>query len=336
MARTLSLSLRPRSFRGLLGQRKITDAIVKQYASGREPSAWMFTGSAGTGKTTLARILAVSVNCTHQETFGYPCDSCWRSRNDLSILEINASELSGIDDIGLAVDGAAYAPMPPSRRRVFILDEAQRLSKASQNLLLKYFEDCPSTTVWVICTTEPHKILLTLRSRCLSYALVPLRIRTMRALVELVLRKTNSELPVEPLVDALFDEGVTSPRLILMALEKYLSGVAVEQVVLGVSGEVQSRVLCRGVVAGEWSVVKEELQKMEAGDARLTRSAVAGYLRKVMLGSDNGVMAKASESIDLLSRTVFVDESLQLATVQSALFQITEKFRLVKTGKRNV
>ena len=162
---------------GLIGQKKVVSAIRSQIKSGRIPHAWMFTGITGAGKTTIARILAVALQCHHQKNFGSPCKDCWSARKDFAIYEVNASELNGVEDIGKIAANSRFAQMPPSTKRVYILDEAQMLSKNAQNLLLKFFEDASSTTVWIICTTERQKIIKTLQSRCMAYAMVPLSFR---------------------------------------------------------------------------------------------------------------------------------------------------------------
>src|SRR6185503_10000650 len=145
-------------------------AFKSQAAPGRMPRAWMFIGQSGSGKTTIARILATSLNCTHNE-FGDPCSLCLKNSSKFQIHEINAGDISGVDDIREIAVGSQYAPISPTRRRVYILDEAQRISSAAQNLLLKYFEEAPRTTVWIVCTTEPDKILRTLRRRCMVYTM---------------------------------------------------------------------------------------------------------------------------------------------------------------------
>ena len=137
----LSLALRPRTLSGLVGQKNLTTAIRAQMRSKRRPRAWMFTGQSGGGKTTIASIVALSLQCEHQtpDTWGDPCEVCWKQRSDYSILEINASEVSGVEEIGKIASDSKLRPMPPSKYRVYILDEAQLLTNNSQSLLLKPF-----------------------------------------------------------------------------------------------------------------------------------------------------------------------------------------------------
>src|SRR6266566_3384947 len=137
MSRPLAVSMRPRRLSELIGQETLVEVIRKKQET-RDPAAWMFTGPTGTGKTTVARIIAVSLQCKHQKQFGEPCDESLAARSSFSIREINASEVSGVEEIGAVAQASVYLTAPPSKRSVFILDEAQRLSPSSQNLLLKY------------------------------------------------------------------------------------------------------------------------------------------------------------------------------------------------------
>src|SRR6266481_4802829 len=232
MNQPLSIAFRPQSFESMVGSKKLIQMIRGHIESGRLPQAWLFSGETGTGKTTCARILALSLQCPHQDgkgRFGTPCQLCQKNKTMYDIMEVNASEVSGVQDIGKIAESSLYAPRPPSRYRIFILDEAMRLSSEAQNLLLKYFEDCPKTSIWIICTTNPQKILRTLRSRCVYYEIPGLKLDGIKELVERAIRFAGSSLgphPPDPklslknagpLVDALAEQGVWNPRFILQA-----------------------------------------------------------------------------------------------------------------------
>src|SRR5208283_858923 len=105
--RTLALSLRPRKFSQLIGQGSVVSAIKEQYAQKREPPAWMFVGPTGTGKTTLARILALSLQCEHGE-MGEPCEACRKEVASFAIHEINASDVSGVNEMAQVAQGSVY------------------------------------------------------------------------------------------------------------------------------------------------------------------------------------------------------------------------------------
>jgi hypothetical protein len=114
--------------------------------------------------------------------------------------------------------------MPPSKYRVYIFDEAQNLSNASQTALLKFFEDAPKSAIWMICTAEPKKILSTLRSRCAHYPIRELSDDRIEKLVRRAFKNAGSKKRATPLIKALKKADVGRPRLILQTVEKYLAG----------------------------------------------------------------------------------------------------------------
>ena len=109
----LSLSFRPQSLDDLVGAKHMTRLIRSHVASGRMPAAWMLVGGSGTGKTTTARIIALSLQCPHQQEFGIPCDACRKKKSQFDIIEINASEASGIEETEQVIAGAFYNPKAP-------------------------------------------------------------------------------------------------------------------------------------------------------------------------------------------------------------------------------
>ena len=323
----LSLSFRPKTFNDLVGQEHIVKRIRKHIESGRIPSAWMLSGATGSGKSTIAKILALSLQCPHQKEFGQPCKICRKNRSQFDIIEINAAEASGIDETEGVITGAFYSPKPPSKYRVYIFDEAHGLSPTSQRALLKYFEESPKTTIWIVCTTDPAKIHPTLRRRCLSYSIPPLDRDGVSSLVQKAIEFSKADKPTEPLVDALCDAGVYSPGLIVMAVEKYLAGEKprrAAQVLLDSS--IDTLAVCRAVINGSWDTVQGIMLKASPEDARAVRASVAGYLKAVLLKSEDGSKAKkAARAIKELS-SVSWEDGVQLAATCAALWKICQYF----------
>lgn len=161
---------RPQTFDDVIGQGHVTTTLAREVADGRVAHAYLFTGPRGTGKTTTARILAKALNCENRNADGSPCNVCnscvsISEGNSLDVMELDAASHNSVDDIRdikLSVTTVASAA---SSKRVFVLDEAHMLSKAAGNALLKTLEEPPEHVHFVLATTEPYKLLDTIRSR---------------------------------------------------------------------------------------------------------------------------------------------------------------------------
>lgn len=328
MSLTLSHAMRPRTFEELIGQEKLIKKIRGHYAQDRMPKAWMFTGETGSGKTTIARIMAVSLQCRHAERFGTPCDRCIKRASKYDITEINGSDLTTVDVIRNTLQSYDLSPGPGSRRRIFILDECHRLSKGSQNLLLKYFEDCPSTTVWFICTTEPDKVLRTLRRRCLVYTMLSLDMDSIKVLVRKALRYVRSDLASNDLVEALYTNTVTSSGLVVNAVEKYVAGSTAEEAARVEESNFDTEALCHALVKGDLEQCMKQLSEATAGDCRMIRQSVAGYLKSIILNETDVAQrtkAVADSIYDLAVHSY--EDGLQIPITVAAIYKCCERFK---------
>ena len=160
---------RPAAFADVVGQEHITHTLQSEVASGNPAHAYLFTGSRGTGKTTCAKILAKALNCRNPQN-GDPCGECevCRGIDDgsvLDVLEIDAASNNGVDNIRDLRDEANFTPAV-GKYRVYIIDEAHMLSTGAFNALLKIMEEPPAHVVFILATTEVHKIPATILSRC--------------------------------------------------------------------------------------------------------------------------------------------------------------------------
>lgn len=160
---------RPRTFDDVISQPEIVTTLKNQIAEGQNAHAYLFTGSRGTGKTTCAKILAMALNCKHP-VGGNPClecESCREIANDetTDIVELDAASNSGVSDVHELQDQLAYTPVS-CRYRVYILDEVHMLSTAAFNALLKTIEEPPAHVIFILATTELHKVPATILSRC--------------------------------------------------------------------------------------------------------------------------------------------------------------------------
>lgn len=169
MYKALYRKYRPLTFDDVVSQPHITRTLVNQIISGKTAHAYLFTGSRGTGKTTCARIFAKAVNCLHPVN-GNPCLECEICRdaeeNALAdIIEIDAASNNGVNDVRDLRDGAVYTP-ERCKYKVYIIDEVHMLSKEAFNALLKIMEEPPPHVKFILATTEVHKVLPTILSRC--------------------------------------------------------------------------------------------------------------------------------------------------------------------------
>jgi DNA polymerase III subunit gamma/tau len=327
MKRTLAHTLRPKRLSQLIGQDTLVATIRNQYSSGREPSAWLFVGPTGTGKTSVARILAVSLQCTHAE-FGEPCDACLEKKNDFSIREINASENSGVDEIRKIAQGSMYLPLEGSRRNVFMLDEAQRLSRDAQNLSLKYLEDAPESTVWIVGTTEENKLLPAIVRRCERVQLKLLQADNILKLVKRAFKFVGEvKKKPEPLVASLWEGRIQSPGLILNAVELYLAGQTSKEAVRNIGFGADTLAICRSLEKGDWDAIRKETKEATADDLRGIRAQVSGYLRRCLERAIPG--PRAGEFAKAIGRMAQVDsytDATQGPATVAVLYELCQIF----------
>jgi len=164
---------RPQTFDDVLGQMAVTQTMKTQLSSGKMGHAYLFTGSRGTGKTTCARILAKAVNCLHPDN-GNPCNVCEACRaidsgSCMDVLEIDAASNNGVDNVRDLRDDAVYTPSQV-KMRVYIIDEVHMLSISAFNALLKIIEEPPEHLLFILATTELHKVPATILSRCQRFS----------------------------------------------------------------------------------------------------------------------------------------------------------------------
>lgn len=171
MYQVLYRKWRPKYFKDVVGQEHITTALKNELVSGRINHAYLFTGCRGTGKTTCAKILAKAVNCLNPQN-GDPCGECENCRDFAQgklydVVEIDAASNTGVDNIRTIIEEAMQHPSNPNvRYRVYIIDEVHMLSGGAFNALLKTLEEPPSHVLFILATTEVHKLPATILSRC--------------------------------------------------------------------------------------------------------------------------------------------------------------------------
>jgi DNA polymerase-3 subunit gamma/tau len=186
MYQALYRKYRPQSFEDIVGQGHVTSTLAREVSEGRVAHAYLFAGPRGTGKTTTARILAKALNCENRAPNGSPdnlCESCVAitEGSSLDVMELDAASHNSVEDIRDMRLSVTTVASSANSRRVYILDEAHMLSKAAGNALLKTLEEPPEHVIFVLATTEPYKLLDTIRSRTQRFDFHPVGVEALAA-----------------------------------------------------------------------------------------------------------------------------------------------------------
>ena len=177
-SKVLALKYRPQTFNDLIGQKVIVETILNSIKADKVPNAFLFTGIRGVGKTTIARIIAKSLNCLNDidDQCKVKCENCDAITNSshIDVLEMDAASKTGVDDVRDLIEFSKYGPTI-SKYKIFIIDEVHMLSKQAFNALLKTLEEPPEYLKFIFATTEIQKIPITVVSRCQRFDLPRIR-----------------------------------------------------------------------------------------------------------------------------------------------------------------
>ena len=200
MYQALYRKWRPQTFDEVIGQQHVTETLKNQIRNDRLSHAYLFIGSRGTGKTTCARILARAVNCEHPVD-GNPCGKCAACRGILDgtvldVVELDAASNNSVDNVRALREEAVFSPASV-KKRVYIIDEVHMLSTAAFNALLKILEEPPEHLMFILATTELHKVLPTILSRCQRFAFRRILPRDIEARLEYVAKQEKIDLKPE-------------------------------------------------------------------------------------------------------------------------------------------
>ena len=323
---------RPDNFDDVKGQDHIVTTLTNQIKHNRIGHAYLFCGTRGTGKTTVAKILAKAVNCEHPVN-GSPCNECAMCKaiqagTAMNVIEIDAASNNGVDNIREIREEVSYRPTE-GNYKVYIIDEVHMLSTGAFNALLKTLEEPPSYVMFILATTEAHKIPITILSRCQRYDFHRITIDTIAARLDELLKIEGVEAE-EKAVRYVAKAGDGSMRDALSLLDQciafYLGQTLTYDKVLDVLGAVDTEVfskLLRKVLAGDVTSAIRILEDLIVGGRELSQFVgdFTWYMRNLLLvkTSDN-----PEEAIDVSS------ENLKLLKEESEMTDSDTLMRYIR------
>lgn len=290
--KALYLTYRPQTFDEVAGQKAIVRTLKNALATGKMAHAYLFAGPRGTGKTTMARLLAKALDC--EEGIGHQCNKC---SNCLAIsegahpdvIEIDAASNNGVDQVRDLIDKVKYAPIK-GRYKVYIIDEVHMMSTGAFNALLKTLEEPPENVIFILCTTEPYKVLPTILSRCQRFDFGKLTDEEMKGKLIEVLTKEKAEYDENGIraIISLADGGMRDALSILDQVLAFSGNKLKEEDVLAIFGlaSVQEKIdLLKSVSSGDVAFVMKKAESfMAAGlDIRRLVTDLIGILKDLLI-----------------------------------------------------
>ncbi len=273
---SLYLKYRPTTLENFFGNSEIKITLRGMFKKNEIPHTILFHGPTGTGKTTLARIVAGKLECSEN-----------------NIIEIDTAQFRGIDTVRDLRKNIQYNPLDGGVR-VYILDEIHKATGDAQNALLKILEDTPTHVYFILCTTDPQSLLPTIKGRCSQFQT---KVLTEEEMEELLIKVAEAE--GEPdfgnkhgeVLTQIIQDSQGHPRNALQILEQVLNTPVKRRLAIAQQAAIEqseSIALCRALIKGEpWSKVKVILQGLKTQEPEGIRRVVIGYAQSVLLSSDN-------------------------------------------------
>ncbi|MCI0608679.1 MAG: DNA polymerase III subunit gamma/tau, partial [Anaerolineae bacterium] len=306
MTQALYRKYRPKEWDEVMGQDHVVTTLKNAIAADRVAHAYLFAGSRGTGKTTLARLLAKAVNCTNPDPAKRPCNECdpckaVSENRFLDLIEIDAASNTSVDDVRDLRDKINFSPSQ-GKYKIYIVDEAHMLSTAAFNALLKTLEEPPPHAIFVLATTEIHKIPATVLSRCQRHEFRRVPVDEIVAQLKTIIKAEKIQADDDALIQiarqsaggmrdaiSLLDQLSSTGDKITLALAQTVLGTATSQTVLDIISSIMDHDPAHGL---------ETIHKaLDAGaDPRSLARQIVEYLRGLMLiqmGNANQVEATA-------------------------------------------
>jgi DNA polymerase-3 subunit gamma/tau len=322
---------RPQTLSEVMGQEPVTQTLRHAVESGKIAHAYLFCGPRGTGKTSMARILAKAVNCPDRAG-GEPCNACDMCRSitegrALDVIEIDAASNRGIDEIRSLREKANYAPSL-AHYKVYIIDEVHMLTEAACNALLKTLEEPPPHVIFVLATTEAHKVLATIVSRCQRFNFHRLRQTEIMDKLKLICKK--EEIHVEPASLELIARAATgslrdAENILQQMIAHYGNRIELEQIQaqLGMSWDSRVRELARCVVNRDVAAGLKIVNSLNSDgvDLRQFNLGLVEYCRGLLL-----VKSGCGEALDVTSEDLAEMGSLATNARMDYLLKAVKSF----------
>jgi len=336
MYQALYRKWRPKTFSDVIGQAHVTETLQRQVAEGRTSHAYLFTGTRGTGKTSCAKILAKAVNCEHPVN-GNPCNACpsclgIENGSFLDVLELDAASNNGVDQVRALRDEAVYSPAHV-KKRVYIIDEVHMLSLQAFNALLKILEEPPAHLMFILATTELHKVPPTILSRCQRFSFRRITPQDIAARLSYVAAQEKLDLTPDgaELLSRLADGALRDALSLLdqcAAADGVIDGKTVLEV-LGLAGNLQTSQLMGSVLRRDTQealllfhqlyiggkdvgAVLSELSTLTR-DLLLRKTAPEGGAALLSGGFDGATLDRLSEGLSS-ARLIYLASTLQQAS----------------------
>ncbi len=298
---------RPQNFSDMIGQEHITKILRNQINSSKTSHAYIFSGTRGTGKTTAAKIFARAINCLNNKD-GEPCNECEACRsildgNTTDVVEMDAASNNSVENIRSIRQEVAYSTTG-MKYKVYIIDEAHMLSTSAFNALLKTLEEPPENVVFILATTEEHKILPTILSRCIRFEFKKIGKDGIVKRLEYVLKDYNTEYDIEALkhIAELADGGMRDALSILERCITSGEGNITEQKIEEIIGTVPKK-LIQDITLGvlEYNITKVEAivdTILSSGkDLRNIAASITEEFLKVLIAVSSGSYGDISEDL---------------------------------------